>query len=58
MAKTLYLFIDLGFFLNKKIMDLKSHYERTVFLETGYDEIVKHAEDFYELTYTRDKAFV
>ncbi len=45
-------------FLNKKIMELKDHYDRAVFLEEGYEPIVKHAEEFYELTYERDQKFI
>ncbi len=45
-------------FLNKKIMDLKKQYERVVFLERGYENAARRAEDFYLLTYERDQAFV
>jgi len=45
-------------FLNRKIMELKTYYQNAVFLEEGYEDIVKHAEEFYELTYERDKKFV
>lgn len=45
-------------FLNKKIMDLRNFYERAVFLEEGYDQIVKNSETFYELTKDRDEAFL
>gem|GEM_PF-6838425 len=45
-------------FLNKKIMDLKAHYERAIFLEPGYADVVKRCESFYSLTYERDRKFV
>src|SRR3989338_4899776 len=45
-------------FLNKKIMDLKTYYERALFLESGYEDIVKNSESFYDLTVQRDEAFV
>jgi hypothetical protein len=45
-------------FLNKKIMDFNRYYERTVFLETGYDEVVKQCEEFYALTQQRDTYFI
>ncbi len=45
-------------FLNKKIMDFEKYYERTVFLESGYEEIVRQSEEFYYLTYQRDIHFV
>ncbi len=51
-------FLYLGGFLNKKIMDLKSHYEKTIFIKEGFDQVIKHAEDFYRLTYSRDRVFV
>ncbi len=45
-------------FLNKKIMDLKSYYERAVFLEGGYEDFVKMAQEFYTLTEQRDREFL
>ncbi|MGH7197488.1 MAG: hypothetical protein ACREH5_01945, partial [Candidatus Omnitrophota bacterium] len=45
-------------FLNSKIMDVKDHYERVVFLKGGYEDYLKKAERFYELTRERDSAFV
>ena len=45
-------------FLNKKIMELGAYYERTLFLETGYDDILKRAESFYEITKDRDEHFL
>ena len=45
-------------FLNKKIMDLQTYYERALFLEEGYEQIVQHSQDFYELTFERDKHFI
>ncbi len=45
-------------FLNRKIMDLRKDYERAVFLENGYEDIIKKCEEFYSLTYHRDMEFV
>ncbi len=45
-------------FLNKKIMDLGTYYERSLFLEPGYQDIIKNAESFYEITRDRDQAFI
>ncbi|GEM_PF-5671946 len=45
-------------FLNRKIMDLGSHYEDALFLETRYDGALSQAVEFYELTLARDEAFV
>jgi len=45
-------------FLNKQIMDLGMYYDRSLFLEKGYDEMLRHAESFYELTKTRDEFFL
>ncbi len=45
-------------FLNKKIMDLHSHYDRAVFLEEGYEGTIQRADEFYGLTYSRDQKFV
>ncbi len=45
-------------FLNRKIMDGKEHYDKTLFLEEGYDEAVRECESFYELTRERDRAFL
>ena len=44
--------------MNQKIAELKNLYERAVFLENGYEDYIKNAEKFYELTYERDQAFV
>jgi HEAT repeat protein/serine/threonine protein kinase len=49
---------DMTGFLNRKVMDLKDHYDRVVFLEGGYDDHLKNAERFYELTFERDAAFI
>lgn len=49
---------NLSGFLNEKIMDLHKYEERAVFLEGGYDEVVKRAEEFYTLTFKRDKNFI
>ncbi len=45
-------------FLNQKIMELNDHYDKAVFLEPGYEGIVKTCEEFYELTYKRDKRLI
>jgi len=45
-------------FLNKKMMELKDYHDKAVFLESGYEAVIKRAEEFYELTYQRDRAFV
>ncbi len=45
-------------FLNKKIMNLQSFYERAMFLEEGYDQIIQNSETFYGLTKDRDEAFL
>ena len=45
-------------FLNKKIMDLDTYYERALFLETGYEPFIQQCEAFYDLTLSRDRAFV
>jgi len=45
-------------FLNQKVMDLKKHYEKALFLEAGYEELIKKCETFYNLTYVRDQAFL
>jgi len=45
-------------FLNKKIMDQRKYYERALFLEEGYEDLIKEIEHFYNLTYLRDKAFL
>ena len=45
-------------FLNKKIIDLQTYYERVTFLEPGYEDMIRRAEDFYELTYQRDQHFI
>jgi len=45
-------------FLNKKIMDLKKHYENALFLEEGYEDLIQHCETFYNLTVLRDQAFI
>lgn len=45
-------------FLNKKIMDLRSLYDKAVFLENDYERAVLQCEAFYELTYKRDEQLV
>jgi len=50
--------IQMTGFLNKKILDLKDHYDRAIFLEQGYEDVLKKAQDFYKLTRQRDEVFV
>lgn len=45
-------------FLNRKIKELGSHYERALFLEGGFEDVLKTAESFYGLTLKRDETFV
>ncbi|PIU40529.1 MAG: hypothetical protein COT00_01225, partial [Candidatus Omnitrophica bacterium CG07_land_8_20_14_0_80_50_8] len=45
-------------FLNRKLMDLHSHYEDALFLDEDYDKGVAAARHFYELTLERDRAFL
>ncbi len=45
-------------FLNKKIMDFRTYYDKAVFLETGYEDTIQKCEQFYSLTYQRDKKFI
>lgn len=49
---------ELTGFLNKQIMERKKYYERAIFLEEGYEEIVAQSEKFYELTSERDEHFI
>ena len=39
-------------------MDLKDHYDKAIFLENGYEQTIQKCEQFYELTYQRDQAFL
>ena len=45
-------------FLNRKIMDLGTLYEKTTLLEQGYEDAIKTCEEFYKLTTQRDEAFI
>jgi len=45
-------------FLNKKILELGSYYERALFLEEGFEETQAKALVFYRLTYQRDLTFL
>jgi len=45
-------------FLNRKIMDLESHYEDALFWDKDYEETFNTAKTFYSLTLERDEAFV
>src|SRR3989344_8761684 len=50
--------VQISGFLNKKIMDLASHYEDALFLDPGYDGAFAKAKEFYDLTRERDRAFL
>lgn len=45
-------------FLNRKIMESRERYGSALFLEDGYADFVRRAEEFYAATYRRDAAFV
>ncbi|GEM_PF-2525735 len=45
-------------FLNKKLMDMKDHYDKALFLENGYEAMAASCERFYELTLERDQKFL
>ena len=45
-------------FLNQKLMNQKDNYDKALFLENGYEDMVRYCEEFYELTYQRDQAFI
>ena len=45
-------------FLNRKLMDLGKNHEKAIFLEKGYNDLARTAEEFYSLTYQRDQAFL
>ncbi|MFT5207897.1 MAG: hydroxymethylpyrimidine pyrophosphatase-like HAD family hydrolase, partial [Candidatus Omnitrophota bacterium] len=45
-------------FLNRKIMDLEGHYEKTLFLNTDIQAALEEAKNFYELTLARDQVFI
>jgi malate synthase len=45
-------------FLNEKIMHLQAYYERALFLEEGYEDVVAKSEAFYDSTLARDEAFI
>ncbi|HXV19343.1 MAG TPA: hypothetical protein VD883_04620, partial [Candidatus Omnitrophota bacterium] len=45
-------------FLNKKIMDLGDSYERALFVNDRAQALITKAEEFYLLTYERDKNFI
>ncbi len=45
-------------FLNRRIMELKDNYDKAIFLEEGYEEILQKCRTFYELTRKRDEKFV
>ncbi len=45
-------------FLNRKIMDLEGHYEKTLFLNTDIQVALDEAKKFYDLTLARDQVFI
>ncbi|MEI8345049.1 MAG: hypothetical protein WCG06_03145, partial [Candidatus Omnitrophota bacterium] len=45
-------------FINEKLMSLRDYYADAVFLEPGFEAIVKKCEAFYRLTRQRDASFV
>ena len=45
-------------YLNRKIMDLGSYYERALFLENNFNEFMRSAQEFYALTRQRDENFI
>ncbi|MBF0254798.1 MAG: hypothetical protein HQL11_06735, partial [Candidatus Omnitrophica bacterium] len=45
-------------FLNRKILEAASHYEKTLFLEDGFDAAVRRAVRFYEIAQLRDRHFL
>jgi hypothetical protein len=49
---------ELSGFLNRKLMEQRTHYDKAVFLKDGFDNVVARAENFYMLTEERDKHFI
>ncbi|MFT7636318.1 MAG: isopentenyldiphosphate isomerase, partial [Candidatus Omnitrophota bacterium] len=45
-------------FMNQKILELKDYQEKALFLKNDFKDIIKSAQKFYELTLTRDQAFI
>ncbi|MBF0254170.1 MAG: hypothetical protein HQL11_03490, partial [Candidatus Omnitrophica bacterium] len=45
-------------FLNRKIGELGKHHAQALFLEPGYEEALRDALTFYDLTLQRDQAFL
>jgi len=45
-------------FLNEKLMELRTGYDKALFIEPGFEEALAKAETFYELTYRRDQKFI
>ena len=45
-------------FLNQKLMNLKDHYDKAIFLKEDFTDIQNLCTQFYELTYQRDQAFI
>jgi hypothetical protein len=50
--------VHLTGFLNRKIMDLETLYEKTLFLEEDFQSLIDETLTFYDLTTQRDKAFL
>ncbi len=45
-------------FLNRQIMSLEDHYDRTIFLKPDFEKVVQNAKEFYRLTQERDSVFI
>lgn len=45
-------------FLNQQLMIHKDAYDKAVYLEDGYADMIQKCEQFYELTYQRDQKFL
>ncbi len=45
-------------FMNQKILELGSHQEKVLFIKNDFKDIIQAAESFYELTLSRDAAFI
>ncbi|MFT5206367.1 MAG: tRNA A-37 threonylcarbamoyl transferase component Bud32 [Candidatus Omnitrophota bacterium] len=45
-------------FLNQKLMTLKKHYNKALFLKEDFSDMATLSKRFYELTYARDQKFL
>ena len=45
-------------FLNQKLMHLKDHYDKAIFLKEDFTDVQNLCTQFYELTYQRDQKFI